>query len=53
MERSHIELMIEGAQNILPDPYLPDTEFSENEWGAALSVVRLLMDIGLESVQEF
>lgn len=53
MERSHIELMIEGAQNILPDPYLPDTDFSENEWGAALSVVRLLMDIGLESVQEF
>ena len=36
MERSHIELMIEGAQNILPDPYLPDTDFSENEWGAIL-----------------
>ena len=53
MNREHIELMIEGANSILPENYLPETEFNENEWGASLSVARFLLDIGLETLKEF
>ena len=53
MNREHIELMIEGANSILPETYLPETEFNENEWGASLSVARFLLDIGIETLKEF
>ena len=53
MNREHIELMIEGANSILPETYLPETEFNENEWGASLSVARILMVIGISNQQFF
>ena len=53
MNRAHIELMIEGALNILPDPYLSDIDLDDDDWGSAVSVGRLLLNIGLETVQEF
>ena len=52
MNRAHIELMIEGALNILPDPYLSDIDLDDDDWGSAVSVGRLLLNIGLETVQE-
>jgi len=53
MNRSHIELMLEGANKILPDEYIPNLDLEEEDWGAAISVGKLLLDIGLELVKDF
>lgn len=52
INRLHRELRLEGANNILPDPYLPDTELGDNDWGAALSAGKLLLEIGVSHVLE-
>ena len=53
MNRSHVELMLEGANKILPDEYLPNLDLEEEDWGSAISVGKLLLDIGLELVKDF
>ena len=52
MNRVHVECAVEGANRILPDPYVAGMEASDDDWGAALSVGKLLGDLGLEDVQD-
>lgn len=52
MNPAHIALILDGAHNILPDPYSPDVNLSDDDWGASVSAGRLLLDIGLETVLE-
>ncbi len=51
MNRVHVECAIEGAQHILADPYVTGMEASDDDWGAALSVGKVLRELGLENVQ--
>ena len=52
MNRIHIECALEGANSILPDAYVPGMDVSDDDWGAAVSVGKVLLDIGRENVQE-
>jgi hypothetical protein len=52
MNRNHIECAIEGANSILPDPYIPDMGVNDDDWGVAVSVGKVLLDVGLGNVQE-
>ena len=52
MNRVHVECAIEGAHRILPDPYIPGMDASGDDWGAALSVGKVLRELGLKNVQE-
>jgi len=51
MNRIHIECALEGANRTLPDPYTPGMDVSNDDWGAAISVGKVLLDIGLGNVQ--
>jgi formylglycine-generating enzyme required for sulfatase activity len=50
MNRIHIECALEGANSILPDPYIPGMDL-DDDWGAAASVGKVLLDIRLENMQ--
>jgi len=52
MNRIHIECALEGANSILPDPSIPGMDVDDDDWGAAVSVGKLLVDVGLGNVQE-
>jgi formylglycine-generating enzyme required for sulfatase activity len=52
MNRVHVQCALEGAHRILPDPYISGMDASDDDWGAALSVGKLLRELGLESVRE-
>lgn len=52
MNRVHVECAIDGARRILPDSYVLGMEASDDDWGAALSVGKLLLDLGLDDVKE-
>ncbi|MEE8391980.1 MAG: hypothetical protein V3S14_14440 [Anaerolineae bacterium] len=52
MNRVHVECALEGANSILPDSYVPGTDVNDDDWGAAVSVGKVLLDIGPENVQE-
>ena len=52
MNRVHVECADEGAQCILSDPCVLRMEASDDDWVAALSVGKILRDLGLNKVQE-
>jgi formylglycine-generating enzyme required for sulfatase activity len=52
MNRVHVDCAIDGAGRILPDPYILGMDANDEDWGAALSVGKLLQDLGLDAVQE-
>jgi formylglycine-generating enzyme required for sulfatase activity len=51
MNRVHVQCVIDGAHRILPDCHVLGMEANDDDWGAALSVGRLLLDLGLDDVQ--
>jgi formylglycine-generating enzyme required for sulfatase activity len=53
MNRIHVECALEGANTILPDSYVPGMDVSDNDWGTAVSVGKVLLDVGPENVQEY
>jgi formylglycine-generating enzyme required for sulfatase activity len=52
MNPVHVACALEGAHRILPDPYIPGMDASDDDWGAALSVGKVLRELGLKDVQE-
>jgi formylglycine-generating enzyme required for sulfatase activity len=53
VNRVHIECALQGANSILPDPYVPGMDASDDDWGAAISVGKVLLGVGLENVQGY
>ncbi|GAG03101.1 unnamed protein product, partial [marine sediment metagenome] len=52
MNRIHIECALKGANSILPDPYIAGMDVDDDDWGAAVSVGKVLLDVGLGNVRE-
>jgi formylglycine-generating enzyme required for sulfatase activity len=52
MNRVHLETAVEGANRILPDSYAAGMKASDDDWGAAIAVGKLLEDLGLEDVRD-
>jgi formylglycine-generating enzyme required for sulfatase activity len=51
MNRVAIQMAMSSANSLLSDPYIPGVDVDDDEWGAAVSAGKVLLELGLESVR--